>query len=159
MNKIDGIEIKGMKEFNEILKTLPASVHQQALKSVHRGAANLVKKEIIARSPEGADKYVKVGNDPENGNAIIVGIKKKVGGDKKGFVYRFHEYGTAERMTRQRVGRKAKGTGKMKERPFVRPAIDASIGSVLKYLTNDYGQRIGKFIKNKLRRTNKQLGI
>jgi len=155
--QIDGIEIEGMKEFNEILKGLPMKFHQGALKAVHRGAANLVKKEIIARSPEGADKYVKVGNDPENPTAIVVGIKKKSGSDKRGFIYRFHEYGTSERTTRQRIGKGVRSTGKMSEKPFVRPAIDASVGDVLKYLATDYGKKISRYLKGRVRAVNKKL--
>jgi HK97 gp10 family phage protein len=142
-----GIEIQGMKEINLILKKLPATVHAKALQSVHRTAANkVVKAEMIANAPEGAKKHIKVGVDKENPTGVTVGIKKS------GFKYRWQEYGTEIRKTEKGAGR-----GKVREKPFIRPAIDAAAQPVIKFISDNYGELIGKFLKRNIRSVNKKI--
>jgi hypothetical protein len=141
----DTIELEGMKEINAILTKLPAQMHAKALQSIHRTAANkVVKVEMTANAPDGAMKHIKVGNDKENPTGVVVGIKKS------GFKFRWQEYGTTVRKTK-----KGKVTGKINSKPFIRPAIDRSSDSVIKFIKDNYSILVGRFIKRNLRKVNK----
>lgn len=137
------ITLEGIKEVNNLLRELPLKLHANALRSVHRAGANHVVKPEIASG--GVNKKI-VSVKPERGDptGILINISSKV------FWYRFIEYGTTRRTTS-----KGQDRGVMSEEPFFRPAVNRAINPVIKYMSDNYGELINKFLSRKVKAINK----
>lgn len=150
----DLLNVKGLKELDDVLATLPVKIQRNVMRGGMRAGANVIKNEAKDRAPvsppsgEGKRLYghymgalrdsIKVSTSSRRGviRAFIRagGKNKKTGADV--FYAHMVEFGTAA----HKIGGKLKIFGRVisgvdhpgaPARPFLRPAMDAKFGEAV----------------------------
>ena len=135
------IELDGVKELFQALDKLPTVLKAQTLRSVNRQAAKITQKEMKSKSPSERVKVsIKIQADRSNKSGVMVGPTLNWA--------RWFEYGTKVRTTRTGANR-----GVMNPEPFIETAIDNSIPETVKFINENLGQLVAKFLHNKLKRS------
>lgn len=147
------VNVKGLKELNALLQSLPVKVEKNILRGAMRAGANVVKNEAKLLAPVGnpsgrnATLYggyrgalrdsIRVSGQAKGGNVIAsvkAGGKTKAGAD----VYYAHmvEYGTKPHVIEGPVVINGVFVGDISHpgtspRPFMRPALDSKSGAAV----------------------------
>lgn len=142
--------IDGAKELDKLLSGLPKALEVKILRSVHREAAKVIQEEMKAKAPVGNDSIynnIKVGHNKADDDKTNI----TVGVTSKGFVARFVEYGTQVRTTKKGWNR-----GDMQPRPFIQPAINSKMDTVMNNLTENYAETINKYLEREVKKISKK---
>jgi HK97 gp10 family phage protein len=143
------ISITGVKEIDKVLRELPKQMTHQILGAAHAAAAKpLIEKEKLL-APEGptgnlVDSIGVSKTNIKRANRlgeVRVGPRKK--GGFKGFAGHLVEFGTRVRRTRKGANR-----GKMKPKPFARPAFQQT----KKIVEDGIAKQIGRVMVRTMRR-------
>lgn len=148
------LKIEGAKQLDDVLKQLPQNVARRALVPSLRSAAAVLRREIVARAPDGPDApHPRYGELRKN---ITVTIDRRPGGfaaiihTGRAFWARWLEYGRAAMTVRSKkvlsdgkviYGRQVKAAP---AQPFFRPAFDAKAQEALARLGERLGENIEK---------------
>lgn len=134
----DGVtmEITGLKELADKLRSMGEDLTRTALKAGVRDAAKIVRDDARVRNPDDTMEtekaiYAKFVKSESNNfqQTFAVGVNKKA------FYWRFVEFGTA----------------KMAARPFLRPAFEANKGRLVAAIKNRIAARIKSYDKKQAR--------
>ncbi|MEQ8409124.1 MAG: HK97 gp10 family phage protein [Gammaproteobacteria bacterium] len=163
----DLINVKGLKELDAMLKTLPAKMQRSVVRGAMRAGANKIKKQAIANAPEGKpskgnqDNYggypgalrdsIRVTSRAKGGQ-ITASVKaggknKKTGSDV--YYAHFVEFGTAPHIIKgpiklgDKVLKNVKHPG-AQAKPFMRPAMDSAAKDAVTAAGNYMKKRLAK---------------
>jgi HK97 gp10 family phage protein len=169
------LELRGTEDITKALAALAPDKQLRLYQAANLRAARIAKEEITARAPRFSGNRTKThpGRDfgplakvvktsrlgrARNKTVVLAGI----GTD--GFYARFFEYGTKERFLRYRIRRNPEKRlrrgvqyprGKMDARPFVQPAIDASVPRIIEFASNEYGRNISNTLSRWIKKQQK----
>jgi HK97 gp10 family phage protein len=131
-------QLKGDKEFLQLLKELPSAANEQIVGGAYmRSAKPLVQKEKLL-APEGP-----TGNLVDSIGAFRTPKRRRtqIGevtvGPRRGRRYKGNAGHLVEFGTKQRRTRKGANRGKMTKHPFVKPAWEATKNQILDSMTSE----------------------
>lgn len=134
------MEISGLKELADKLRTMGADLTRTALKAGVRDAAKIVRDDARVRNPddtgltERAIYYKGVKKESnDHQQTFIVGVKTR--GSLKAPYWRHVEFGTAEQPAR----------------PFLRPAFEANKSKLVEAISSRLSKRIKAYDKKQAR--------
>lgn len=154
------LRLTGHEDIDKVLRGLPKQLTHRVLQAAHRAAAKpLVEAEKLT-APEGPTgrlvDSIGIVNIPSRGSASLGEIHvgpRRDGRYKGGRVAHLVEYGTKPRYTKGK-GRYRAGTyrGRMKPRPFARPAWDRTRSAVLAGINDNIARSLLRFMKRTIKK-------
>lgn len=155
-------KIEGIKEVQQLLKTLPASVNAKVQADLNQQAAKIVQAELIANAPDG-DNNSKPKNKIES-NVVIKTEKgsksaKIIGFTKRVWYVKLIEMGTAVRtvLGKNDGFRKGANRGSMPSTPFIAKSHSDAAPKVIQFLQENYLKIIQKSIKKQAKAVQRAL--
>lgn len=127
-------DISAFKDLEKLLKQLPEPLAKKALEDAARAGANLLRREIRARAPQGEGK-LKRNILVKKNKRTKYAVNYKVGVAGKIYYAHFIEFGTSPHLIaakrkklltdgQEAFGKEVQHPGQS-ARPFLRPAVDA----------------------------------
>jgi HK97 gp10 family phage protein len=144
--------VKGLKELQAMLDTLPAKMEANIMRSALRAGANVVKNEAQANVPVDTGtlrKGLKVSTRLKRGR--VTASVRATG--KHGWLAHFLEFGTAAHVIKAKPGKmlvfaggayRAVNHPGIRPRPFLRPALDSKSSAALVAVGNQIKKRLTK---------------
>jgi HK97 gp10 family phage protein len=142
-------KIEGIEEINKILDTLPKAINDKIQADLNKQAANIVKKELQALSPEG-------NNDKKHKSKISANVVVKksinnsflIGFTKKVWYVKLLEMGTIVRKTLGK-GRYRSGAnrGVLIRKPFIESAHHTAAQKAVEFLRTNYLKIVDRSIR------------
>lgn len=148
------IRLTGVAEIDAVLKGLPKEVNNKLLTTAHTNAAKFTVEKAKLLAPEGP-----TGNLVDSIGTQATGFKSQKalgetrtgprrgrGKGQKGFAGHLVEYGTKTRKTKKGANR-----GKMRAKPFMAPAWEATKGKVEASINEELGKALVKYMRKTLK--------
>jgi HK97 gp10 family phage protein len=150
---VNDTNIKGGRELDQLLQTLPAKMEKNVLRSGLRAGASVIKDAVVERIPVASGALRDSARITSRAKGAGVSVSVKVGNSQAWYAH-LVEFGTRPHVIRPREAGSAlqfggvttravqhPGTG---ARPFMRPALDASYSEALTAVTAKIRQRLTK---------------
>ena len=145
------IEIFGIDQLQKVLEDLPDVLGVELLQKINQEGAKVIKDEMKARAPVGNDTIqdaVKIERGREDKTSVLVGVGSKA------FKARWIEFGTRNRTTSGKgpVQFGSASRGSIIAKPFVAPAVEASIDKAADTIWENLGKTTLRFLNAKLKK-------
>ena len=141
----EGFEIKGLKEVDDALKTLDASLRAEVLKRANRDILNRLVKPQLNQLPYNRKRVSTVGARLDK-TAVMLGISSK------NYWLRFLDGGTKQRQTKEGWNR-----GIVTGNNRISNIIENSAEGVIEEVRENYSDIITKHLNRKIKSINKRL--
>ena len=150
-NYID-LKIEGLDELNKIISEFPAAVQNRIVINAMKASANDIIKTAKSNFQSVKKNKSQTGYADINSSFKVEKMKSKVGvkaGIKgsKGYLLRFINYGTAERMYKQKKSGVEHRTGKIQPTKFFESAVDSKRDQAMKNVEDNIITQLEKTFK------------
>lgn len=146
------LKLTGFEEIDQVLKGLPLILNHRVLQSAHVQAVKPLIEKAKLTAPEGP-----TGNLIDSIGAVKSSVRTSFDlgqvqvGPRRSSKYKGHHSHLIEYGTKQRSNKRGANRGRVKAKPFMEPAFEATKNRVLGSVNDELGKAVYKFMRRKIK--------